>query len=392
MFLTVIGVPVTRNTTMALRSYFCISALCLLVSALQAQTPSVINYQGRLHVDGKAFHGDGYFTFAILDGTGMLLWASGMQPAQTTNKLPPEVVPLRVSNGFYSARLGDPALGMRPFDLDLLQRAVEPKLLVRFNDGTNGWRQAGNDVSLAPIINGTGDVGRGGMNALQAAAILRELRELRALVARQQTSPSAPPSPRTAEPRVVTVPLGDSVALGQAGAPLVLLEFTDYQCPYSRRFQETIMPGLVTNYVQTGKLRIVSRNLPLGIHPNAEIAALAALCAGSQQKYWPMREQLFASSADLTLANLLKASEELKLDVTAFRSCLERKDLLPQIKQDMADAEAAGITRTPTFVLGRSVEGKVTGVVTEGAKPYNAFSAEMEKLLASPIVGKQSAQ
>jgi protein-disulfide isomerase len=373
---------------MAIGHYFCVAAF--LVSSLQAQTPSVLNYQGRLRVDGKPFDGQGYFTFAILDGARKVLWASSMQSGQSTNKLPAEVVAVHVTNGLYSARLGDPALGLRPLDLDLLRRASDPKLLVRFNDGTNGWRQAGDEIPLAPMIGATGDVG--GMNALQAAVILRELRELRAMVARQQAPPAALPGARPVEPRVATVSLGNSVALGQSEAPLVLLEFTDYQCPYCRQFQETILPGLITNYVQTGKLRIVSRNLPLTFHPDAEIAALAVLCAGSQGKYWPMREKVFASSASLTLTNLIKASEELKLDVTAFRSCVEKKDFLPQAKQDMEDAGAAGITGTPTFVLGRSAEGKVTGVVIEGAKPYNAFSAEIEKLLASLVVGKRPSQ
>src|SRR5882672_7007219 len=242
-----------------MRHCFGIGVYSLFLSSLFAQTASILNYQGRLHVNGQAFDGQGYFTFAVVDGTGSVLWASATNPLQNTNKLPAEVVPLRVNKGAYSVRLGDPAIGLQPLDLVLLQRAAEPKLRVRFNDGTNGWNQAGEDVPLAAVISAAGDLGKAGVTGLQGAAILRELRELRVLLARQQGSSQTP----SIEPNLVTIPLGKGHSLGQATAPLVLLEFTDFQCPYCKRFQETVLPRLVTNYVDSGKLRIVSRNLPL---------------------------------------------------------------------------------------------------------------------------------
>ena len=141
------------------------------------------------------------------------------------------------------------------------------------------------------------------------------------------------------------------------------------------------MPELIKNYVETGRLRIVSRNLALSFHENAEPAAQAALCAHQQQKFWPMREKLFANTAMLTSANLMKAAEELKLDMTAFRLCVGGKTFASQIAKDGQEAGAAGINGTPTFVLGKPTGDKVTGLLIVGARPYAAFDAEMQKML-----------
>src|SRR5437764_13974840 len=88
-------------------------------------------------------------------------------------------------------------------------------------------------------------------------------------------SPARPPT----EPTIATVPIGPGPSLGQADAPVVMVEFTDYQCPYCKQFDTTVMAELTKNFVDTGKLRILSRNLPLSFHPNAEPAAIAALSA-----------------------------------------------------------------------------------------------------------------
>lgn len=343
----------------------------------------VLNYQGRVSVAGKAFDGKGYFTFAIFSETGEVLWASGAFPFQNSTKLPAGVIGLSVSNGLYSLRLGDTNAGMPALQGAALGRAAAPKLRIWFNDGVQGWQQAGEDVSLAGLLGATSDPRPPSLaGGASTESILRELREVRTLLERQRANlPTAPPKP--AEPTIVTVPVGNSPVLGRADAPLVLVEFTDFQCPFCRRFNDAVLPELIKNYVEPGKLRIISRSLPLAFHPQAEPAALAALCAHQQQQYWPMRGMLFTDLPGLALTNFLSAAETLKLDVAAFRQCCEGKTLAGQVRRDQLDAQAVGITGTPSFVLGRQINDRVTGVLIVGAQTFLTFDAEVKKLLAA---------
>jgi protein-disulfide isomerase len=219
------------------------------------------------------------------------------------------------------------------------------------------------------------------LSGSQADAILAELRELRALVQKLPAAGAAATPPP--KPQIVTVPLGGSPALGAGDAPLVLVEFTDYQCPYCRKAHEGVLAEVKRKYVETGRLRFVSRNLPLPIHANAEAAAHAALCAMQQNQYWSMRDKLFAASTNLTRAAFLQAAAELGLDAELFRACLDGRAFASQLGRDKADAEAAGITGTPTFVLGRQSGDKVTGLLMVGARPFPQFAEEIEKQLAA---------
>lgn len=366
--------------------------LCLLIwltGLTTAGFSAVLNYQGRVSVDGTNFTGSGYFVFSLHDPSGMILWGSGEFPFVGSTNLPRAVWKLTVRDGVYNVRLGDTNAGMPAIDLPRVLAANDPSLRVWFTDGVRGWQVATGDTplkaALAPrppekspskptpstetVISGN-----------QADAILKELRELRALVQRSpaQTAPAAPE-----KPQIVTVPLGGSPTEGAGNAPLVLVEFTDYQCPFCKRAHEGVLADLKKKYVQTGKLLFVSRNLPLAFHANAEPAAHAALCAMQQNQYWTMRDKLFANIGNLSRTNFLKAAAELGLNVELFRSCLDGKAFATQIGRDKADAEKAGITGTPTFVLGKKSGNEVTGLLMVGAKPLAQFEAEIDKLLAA---------
>jgi protein-disulfide isomerase len=185
--------------------------------------------------------------------------------------------------------------------------------------------------------------------------------------------------------KIVTVPLTDtSPSLGRADAPLVLVEFIDFQCPFCKRANNQVLPMLKKKYVDTGKLRIISRNLPLWFHANAVPAAQAAFCAQLQSNFWPMRDWLLANSEEPGATNFVNAAKALKLDLAPFVQCLEQGTATAQLARDQQDAQAAGITATPSFVLGRPVGGKVTGPLLVGAKPAADFQAEIENLLATP--------
>jgi len=270
--------------------------------------------------------------------------------------------------------LGEMGGSTPALDLALLRRSKEPRLRIWFNDGKRGWNLAGDDISLASAIASSVPA----PEATDTAAILRELRELRAKVDRQ-AAPAAPA--REPPPQIVTVPIGRSPGLGKADAPLVLVEFTDFQCAYCKRFDETAMPELKRNFIDTGKLRVISRSMPLSFHANAPSAANAALCADAQKKFWEMREKLFANNTTLSASNYVRYAQELNLDHAAFQSCLASNTYAAQIAQDNRDGEAVNITGTPSFVLGKLSGDKVTGPVIVGARPYASFEAEINKLL-----------
>ena len=138
------------------------------------------------------------------------------------------------------------------------------------------------------------------------------------------------------------------------------------------------------NYVETGKVRYVSRDLPLPMHPNAMSAAQAARCAGDQgtDKFWEMRHRLIVNANQLGTDRYNSIAGELKLDQPRFQKCLTDERYKKEIAKDISDAEAAGITGTPSFVIGQTMSDGVTGVRIVGAQPYAAFDVKLKELLS----------
>jgi len=220
------------------------------------------------------------------------------------------------------------------------------------------------------------------MTKTQGDAILEELRQIKKLLERQ---PPAPPA-GAAVPRPderVKVSLGTAPVLGRSDAPIVMVEFTDYQCPFCQRFHMSVFEQLKKNYVDTGKVRYVSRDLPLPMHPNAMSAANAARCAGEQSKdkFWEMRHRLIVNANQLGADKYNALADELKLDRAEFQACIAGDKFKAQIEKDMTDAGLAGIGGTPSFVIGRVVGDGVEGVKVVGAQPFGVFDARLKELL-----------
>jgi protein-disulfide isomerase len=145
------------------------------------------------------------------------------------------------------------------------------------------------------------------------------------------------------------------------------------------------MPQIDKDYIDTGKLKYVFMDLPLPMHKLAFKAAEAANCAGDQEKFWPMHDRLFLNQNVLVEpAALIKNAEALGLDMPKFNDCLETGKFAAEIKKRMAEAQKAGITGTPTFLLGFSeFGGKVRAVKKfSGAQPYAAFKNVIESALS----------
>jgi protein-disulfide isomerase len=173
------------------------------------------------------------------------------------------------------------------------------------------------------------------------------------------------------------------LSLGRSDAPLSMVEFTDYQCPYCRRFQAEVWPQLKRNYIDTGKLRYLARDLPLEFHSAAAPAAEAAHCAGEQGKFWDMHAALLAGEMDFATGGIERRARALQLDMTRFGECVARRKYAELIAAHAREADAAGIDGTPGFIVGRASGAVLDGVRVEGALPYDEFAGLLNELLAA---------
>jgi protein-disulfide isomerase len=187
----------------------------------------------------------------------------------------------------------------------------------------------------------------------------------------QVPNPGAAPDAPAAR---VEVSEDDDAVLGDDDAPVTIVEFSDYECPFcGRHFQQTY-PQLKADYIDTGKVRLVFRDFPLSFHPSAQKAAEAAECAGDQNKYWEMHDKLFQNQQALGVTNLKQYAADLGLNTGTFNSCLDSGKYAQEIQADMADGSAAGVSGTPSFFIN--------GRLVVGAQPYQVFQQAIEAELA----------
>jgi protein-disulfide isomerase len=163
----------------------------------------------------------------------------------------------------------------------------------------------------------------------------------------------------------------DAPAFGPQFAKVTIVEWSDFQCPYCSQAAPTV-EKLRQTY--GNDVRFVFRNLPLPMHPNAHIAAQAAMAANAQGKFWPMHDRLFADQKALDRASLERTAESLGLDMTRFRTDIDSADVKARIEADMRAASDVGVHGTPTlFVNGR---------VSSGAPTWDAFKAQIDQEIA----------
>jgi len=215
----------------------------------------------------------------------------------------------------------------------------------------------------------------------QGDAILNELRQIRSLLERQ--APGAAP-PQQAAPGVgpVRVSIKGAPSIGGAKAPVTMVAFEDYQCPFCRRFNLQTLPELKKQFIDTGKVRYVVRDLPIDqIHPLARKAAEASHCAADQGKYWPMREKLVANMERLQPEALMGYATEVGVKLDPFRACLDRNVHAGTVQRSAEIAAELNITGTPTFVIGKANGEVVTGIRLVGAQPLGVFEQQLREAL-----------
>jgi len=215
-------------------------------------------------------------------------------------------------------------------------------------------------------------------------AILKELQGIRTLLAQQgQARPAADTLPTT------PMDISKEPFRGASNAKVAVIEFSDFQCPFCGRYDKDTYPQIAKDYIDTGKVKYVWRDYPLEFHQNAEKAAEAAHCAGEQGKFWDMHDRFFANQQNIAATDLPKHAEALGLNVSLFQQCLDSGRYAAEIKKDIADAGGAGISGTPSFLIG-VVQPNGSVKITKklvGAKSYSEFKSAIDALLTPPAGG-----
>jgi len=172
------------------------------------------------------------------------------------------------------------------------------------------------------------------------------------------------------EPTRIEVKIGDAPTLGKKGAPVTIVEYTDYQCPYCSRARDTVNK-IVETYPE--EVVYVLKDFPLSFHKNAQKAHEAAHCAGDQGKYWDMSKELFANQRALSVGDIKKYAKKIGLDTKKFDKCLTDSIHADRVKTAMKQGQAFGVTGTPAFF--------VNGVMISGARPFNDFQEIIDREL-----------
>lgn len=221
--------------------------------------------------------------------------------------------------------------------------------------------------------------------------VLKQLQELKALLQpnrqlQQVLGPAAPP-PLPKAP----IPIAGAAIRGNPSARLIMVEFSDFQCPYCGRYTRETFSQLERDYVDTGKVRYVFRHFPLErLHPNAFKAAEAGECARQQGKFWELHTRLFANQQALADNDLLAHAKAVGLDARRFQSCVVSGPVSARIRQDLEDGARAGVSGTPTMFLGTLEKDGQVRVLRRvvGAVSYASVKATIDALLASGEITK----
>jgi protein-disulfide isomerase len=175
-----------------------------------------------------------------------------------------------------------------------------------------------------------------------------------------------PPNPATS--------VDDDAVLGNADAPVTMVIFGDYQCPFCKKAFDTAEAQVRVDYVATGKVKMVFRDYPLvDIHPYARPASEAAQCALPQGKYWEYHDALYQHQSELATLDYVKLAGDLKLDTKAFKTCLDNGTYANEVEKDHEDGVALAVDGTPaTFINGKLIPG---------AYPYATYKQVIDDAL-----------
>lgn len=228
-----------------------------------------------------------------------------------------------------------------------------------------------------------------GQSSAEADELRKEIQDLKK--GQQQIQADLAAIKKALEPRkpdtfnATEIDLSGAPVLGKNDAPLTLVEFTDYQCPFCSRHYRDTFPKIVADYVDTGKVRYILREFPLvSIHSAASKASEAALCAGEQGKYWDMHRKIFENQRQIQPDNLKGHGASIGLDAGKLAECLDSGKFAERVKNDMSMGQKFGVRGTPSFFLGKTGNDPSKFTATErlvGAQPYDKFKEAIDQLI-----------
>jgi protein-disulfide isomerase len=191
----------------------------------------------------------------------------------------------------------------------------------------------------------------------------------------QGNQPTADQQP--SQPQRIEVSLDDDPVKGSSNAKVIIVEFSDFQCPFCARFATQTLPQIEEKYIKTGKVKLVYRDFPLNFHQYAQKAAEAAECADEQGKFWEYHDILFQKLSEWATVGESKFKEyaqQLGLDMQKFNQCLDSGKYANEVQKDYNDGLKYGVSGTPTFFIN--------GIKIVGAQPYSVFEQIIEQELS----------
>lgn len=176
----------------------------------------------------------------------------------------------------------------------------------------------------------------------------------------------------------VVISENDDPYVGSEEAPVIIIDFSDYQCPFCAKFYSEMFPQLEVDYINTGKVKYVFRDFPLNIHPKAQYAHYAAECGKEQNKYWEMHGILFEKQSEWSksediIETFISYADESGLNVASFKECLTSERYRDEVAKDKEDGISYGVKGTPTLIIN--------GKIIRGISTYDQLKQVIEKEL-----------
>jgi len=168
--------------------------------------------------------------------------------------------------------------------------------------------------------------------------------------------------------------IGDDAVKGDVNAPVTIVEWSDYECPFCTRFYTETLGQIEKEYISTGKVRFIYKDFPLNFHANAQKSAEAAECAGEQEKYWEMHDKLFEEGVSGGVASFKQFASDIGLNTAKFNDCLDSGEMASEVQNDFREGSAIGISGTPGFIIN--------GKLVSGAQPFDVFKQIIDGELA----------
>lgn len=189
-------------------------------------------------------------------------------------------------------------------------------------------------------------------------------------------------------PQIIrNISIDDDPMKGDPNAPITIIEFSDFQCPFCAKFHQSTLVQIEQNYISTGKVNFVYRDFPIqSIHPNAVTAALASECADDQGKFWEIHDMIFENQRNWQGLQIAQSASlfkeyaiELGLNIDEFDSCMISGKHFEEIQNDLNDGRAYGVTGTPGFFVGNE---KIGFTKLIGAQPFSSFQRVIDEQLS----------